>query len=222
MKIKFYTLIVIIINLFNPVELKSQEAFVVNNCTSINFTQMNILYIGVENEIEIKTTEKVTDVMIMGSEYFKVRKTSENTFYIKPEKSGTTQLTVMGKKNDEIIVLETRRVRCLQIPDPIPVIGNKEGGIISKQVLLVYNVLRAEIRHSYFDIRFHIIEFTVNTYNSEGFCISNSSKSSKFTPQQKQQIKQLKRGQKLYIENIKAIGPDKTTRKLPPMVFKIM
>jgi len=55
----------------------------------------------------------------------------------------------------------------------------------------------------------------------QGYEQKKSSRSNKFTNQQKELLNKLNRGQRVFFEGIKAKGPDKLTRDLPPIVFKI-
>jgi hypothetical protein len=57
--------------------------------------------------------------------------------------------------------------------------------------------------------------------NDRGFEITAESNSNRITSKQKELIGNLRAGQKLIIEKIKAVGPDGRTRELNPIILKI-
>lgn len=64
-----------------------------------------------------------------------------------------------------------------------------------------------------FDLSFKVTGFTFSILKN-GFLIDATSKDALFTGEQKEQIKSLARGSKIFIENVRAVGPGGDTRKL--------
>ena len=71
-----------------------------------------------------------------------------------------------------------------------------------------------------FDLKFKITGFTVSTV-VKSYTRDETSRSDLFTREQIALLKILKRNQKVYIEDIRAEGPDGETRKLPAISFRI-
>jgi hypothetical protein len=55
----------------------------------------------------------------------------------------------------------------------------------------------------------------------KGFDVSKDSKSNRITDEQRTLLNNLTRGKKLYIERIKAIGPDKKPQDLNPIIITV-
>jgi hypothetical protein len=59
------------------------------------------------------------------------------------------------------------------------------------------------------------------TITQRGFDRVASSTNNRVTPQQRELIQALNRGQKLYVTDIWAVGPDNKPSKIPPVIITI-
>jgi len=73
-----------------------------------------------------------------------------------------------------------------------------------------------------FELEFKIIEFSVSTTDKGGYTIQQKTTGNKFTQAQYNLLKDIRRGQRVNIEDVKAVGPDGSVRNLPPIVFEII
>jgi hypothetical protein len=78
----------------------------------------------------------------------------------------------------------------------------------------------AEMENFDFDLKFAVTEFVV-TATIKGFAQSKPAKGARFTSEQKALFNSLTKGSKVYIEDIKAMGPDGKTRELSTIGFTI-
>jgi len=69
-------------------------------------------------------------------------------------------------------------------------------------------------------MKFNVVSFKVSA-TIKGFSQDATANSAAFTAQQKQIISQVPSGGKIYIEDIKAKGPDGSIRSLGTIAFKI-
>jgi hypothetical protein len=72
-----------------------------------------------------------------------------------------------------------------------------------------------------FDLQFKVMEFTIST-TVQGFQRFASSKSNQITEEQRNLLRNLNKGQNVYFEDIKAIGPDGVPRDLSTVKLKII
>ncbi len=89
-----------------------------------------------------------------------------------------------------------------------------------KKVLLANRGLRALLDNFVFDVRFKVTKFTVSVF-WKGVWHERATTGNRFSKQQISLIRRVIKHRKVYIENIEAIGPDGTTRKLAPIMFRI-
>ncbi len=113
-----------------------------------------------------------------------------------------------------------KEFRVKTVPMPVAMVNNKKGGAINQQVLLAQIGVAAEMEDFDFDLKFTVTEFTVSAV-VQGFVRDYNAKSNRFTQDQKNLIRNLSKGQTVYIQDIKAVGPDGSTRPLSTINFKL-
>jgi len=187
-------------------------------------TKMNVFYIGVDNPVDISVpgvpADKVSatisgggSISRSGSGYV-VRVKSVGDVYISASADFSGNVKQMGKK-----VFRVKRV-----PDPVAKIGsdplNAQGGVMAKNMLLAQAGIKADLENFAFDLKYNVTGFTVSA-SIKGYTEEASSNSALFTSQQKGLINKIAPGQKVYIENITAKGPDGSTRKLGSINLKL-
>jgi len=176
-------------------------------------TKMNVFYLGVDNPVEISAPGVAADKVFPSINNGVIVKDGKQ-FVVKPSRTGTAQITVMAEIEKQKKLVGTKDFRVKTVPDPVAkVAGIKGAGGIEKAVLLAQAGVIAEMENFDFDLTFKVVEFKVSV-NIGGFSNDKVSKSNRFTPEQFNLIKQANRGQKVYIEDIKAIGPDGSIRLL--------
>ncbi|HSQ89419.1 GldM family protein, partial [Romboutsia sp.] len=111
--------------------------------------------------------------------------------------------------------------RVKRVPDPVATIAEQNGGQIAKERLLAEQGIFAELVDFDFDLKFTVTQFDVTITGSGGYSNTWSSKSNRFTSEQKTQFSSLSTGSIIYFDNIVAHGDDNTDRELSPISFKI-
>ena len=190
---------------------------------SVSPTKMNVFYIGVDNPVEISASgvpaEKVNASITGGGTL--VRKSGAE-WVVRVKSQGEVTINCSANIDGQTKSLGSKKFRVKRVPDPRAVIGtgdNKTGGVIAKNSL-INQIVRAEMENFDFDLKFQIVQFTVSA-TVKGFTQSQESRSSSFTAAQKQIISQVPANGKVYIEDIKAKGPDGSVRNLSPIKYTV-
>jgi gliding motility-associated protein GldM len=191
---------------------------------SVSPTKMNVLYIGVPNPIEITASgtpsEKIVASISSGS---LVKQGGAGNYVANVKTPGEVTISVRSTEGDGK-TLGTRKFRVKKVPDPVAVVGsdkaNKRGGNISKAVLSAQAGVKAELENFDFDMKFQVVSFRVSA-TIKGFAQDAQITGAAFNANAKQIIQQVPSGGKVYIEDIKAKGPDGTTRDLGTLCFKV-
>lgn len=191
-----------------------------NKVVAVEPVKMNVMYIGVDNPIKIAASGYDSKDLTVSVDNGSVTG-ADGEYKVRVKRPGTTVVSVSHKGE----IIQRTEFRIKRVPDPIPALlipdgGMKTSGDITKTELLSAGGVKSLIANFDFDLKFQTIEFVLAT-NSGGYAIDEKSHSSKFTQQQIKLIKELKVGQKLYIENIKARGPDGSVRLMGTMLFRI-
>ena len=193
-------------------------------------TAMNILYLGLDNPIDI-SVPGVTPGNIRASINHGTlargrvkygNRTYPGSWVAKP-RAGRQEVvvSVTSVKEDGSMQRHgniTFRVR--RPPPPVAKIAGKKQGAISMQELTGQVGLAAEVENFEFDIKYQVTSFKVGVF-SRGLLAEEASNSYRLTPGQKNLLGQLRRGAQVQFTEIKAVGPTGETMQLPPIVLKI-
>ncbi|PCH69028.1 MAG: gliding motility protein GldM [Bacteroidales bacterium] len=186
----------------------------------VSATKMNVFYVGVDNPVSVSapgfSSDRIRATMTNG------RLVKKGDAYIAQPKVAfrDTKVKVEAHFDDGWRLLRTVDFRVKPIPDPIAKVADLSGGKIKKNLLLAQTGVDAVMDNFDFDLTFKITGFTVSTI-VKGFTVDQSARSDLFTNEQIRMFRNLKRNQKLYIEDIRAVGPDGVTRNLPTISFRI-
>lgn len=185
----------------------------------ISPTKMNVFYLGVDNPVSISVPGVPGDKVFPAISNGSIRK-SGNSFIVNPRQIGNALVTVVAEIDGKKKPMGTMEFRVKPIPDPIPKVAGRKFGNIDRNTLLAQMVVLADLENFDFDAKFTVTEFTVSA-SIGGFTQDVSVKSNKISDAQKNIIRNVKKGDKLYFTDIKAVGPDGKPRDLSTVVFKV-
>ncbi|NOQ25317.1 MAG: gliding motility protein GldM [Bacteroidales bacterium] len=185
-------------------------------------TKMNVFYVGVDNPVSVSIAgvpgDKVSPSMTNGS----IRKQRDGEYIVNPKRPGNSIISVRAEIDGASRSMGTVQFRVRGLPDPVVKVAGKKGGKIQRNVLAAQTGVIADMENFEFDLEFKITEFTLSTTDRGGYTIDSKTKGNVFTKAQQDLIKNLRKGQRINVEDVKAIGPDGSVRKLASIVFEIM
>lgn len=189
----------------------------------IDNSLMNFFYIGISNPIKIISNIKDSLIISIQDSLGTVKKDlySMDRYSIYIPKYKNVTLEIARIRNNKKEILRLKKFRAKYLPEPVVNVCGKSGGEVSKELMLAQLGVRAYLENFDISLYYNVISFTVSTANSKGKIIEKTSNSSRFTPEQKEQISQLKKGQKVYFENIKIRRVDGSIKTLQPLMFRI-
>jgi len=184
-------------------------------------TKMNVLYIGVDNPMEISVPGFRDDQVSASCSGGSLFKSGKGGWIAKVTKVGKCNISVSAKDDKGgSRSMGSKEFRVKIVPDPVPMVAGKKGGLIAGALLAAQSGVAATLVNFDFDLKFNVLSFNVSA-NIGGFTQDAPSTSSYFTPQQLNLIKKVGKGKKVYIENVRAKGPDGIPRSLGSIAFKI-
>lgn len=183
-------------------------------------TKMNVMYIGVENPLDISvsgfTDDKVSASISQGS-----LSKSGTGWVAKVSTAGEATVSVSAKDDEgKSKPMGTMKFRVKRVPDPVAKIGGSRGGMMGKNLLAAQSGVVADLENFDFDLKFVVKSFSVSAL-IKGFEQTKYSTSNILTQDQKQIIQNADKGQKITFDEIKAVGPDGTVRNLSPVIIKL-
>jgi gliding motility-associated protein GldM len=186
----------------------------------ISPTKMNVFYEGVPNPVEISVPGvNSTDLKVSMTNVTPRKKGDEYIVTPKPGSAGKKSIIKVSANIDgKLQSIGSQEFRIKRVPDPVPVVAGKSDGKIGKNILLAQAGVFAEMKDFDFELEYKVSRFTISVLKG-GYIVDERSNSSKFTNAQKDLIKTMSRGSKISIEDIRAKGPDGSTRKLGTITF---
>lgn len=188
----------------------------------ISPTKMNVLYLGVDNPVEISipgvSPDKISATISKGS----IRQVG-GSYLVQPGAGITScEITVYaeleGKRKQQ---MGSRPFRVKKVPPPLPKVIGVTGKVIEKNVLAASLGMVAEMPQDFdFDLKYTIRGFKVSA-SIGGFLQEKESKNQLFTEEQKRIINNLRSGNMVTIIDIKAVGPSGDVIDLNDLVLKI-
>jgi gliding motility-associated protein GldM len=185
-------------------------------------TKMNVFYVGVDNPVSISIAGVPGDKIFPSITNATIRKQRDGEFIVNPKRPGNSLISVSAEIDGVKKRMGVSPFRVKALPDPTVQVAGKKGGKIARNVFSAQAGVFAEMEDFDFDLTFKITEFTISTTDKGGYFIGQTTKGNIFTKAQKDLMKDLRRGQRVNIEDVKAIGPDGKVRNLAPIVFEII
>jgi len=195
-----------------PFFVNAQE---IGNNAVVTSVNMNVLYRGMANPIEIAvpgiTSDKVSAIITNGT----LSKTA-NGLSVSPGEQAESIITILvdNKKVSE----KTFRVK--NVPNPVAVFAGKYEGQIAKDIALNTDILDVELKDFLWDLHFEIERFTL-LCSQDNIDREESSNGNKLTDKMKSLISGIKPGKMIVFKDIKAISPDGKIRDLNQIVLTI-
>ena len=188
----------------------------------VSASKMNVFYIGVDNPVSVSIAGIAGDKIAPDMTNGRIRKVSDGEYIVNPQRPGNSIITVFADVDGSRKNMGTAQFRVKPLPDPVVKVAGKKGGKIEKNALAAQTGVFADMENFDFDLEFKIIEFTVSTTDKGGYFIGQPQKGNTFTNSQYDLMKAARRGQRINIEDVKAVGPDGQVRNLAPIVFEII
>jgi hypothetical protein len=181
--------------------------------------KMNVLYIGVENPLDIAVPGVASkDVSATISENAVLEKVSDGHFIAKPMSVGKCVVTVYAKGKP----VSSTDFRAKRIPDPtVTVGGNLLGGHAQNQILSASVGIIVRSGHEY-DFNFKVRSFGLTRQSANNMVQKAETLGPMFSTQMKEIINSSKPGDIIWIDEAVVVGPDLQPRRLPSIAFTIL
>jgi gliding motility-associated protein GldM len=198
------------------------EYMVAKPTAVVSATKMNVLYIGVDNPIEIS---------VPGVDNGQVRPSISNGTLTSAGKKGAyiAKVTTAGEAvisvsadvgSGKVMPMGSMKYRIKRVPDPVAKIANMRGGSINK-ALLGQSAIIPVLENFDFDLYFVVTSFSMARSGKGRDPVEEKANGNQLTPAMKTIIGATRTGDKIYFEGIKAKGPDGTIRDLGSVSFTI-
>jgi gliding motility-associated protein GldM len=199
------------------------EYMVANPSLAVSATNMNVLYVGVNNPLSISVSgvprENIYPTISCGS--LKPNPGKGGWIATVPGDCKQASIDVSVRNDGGMKRMGSEIFRVKKLPDPVPYIAGKKDGFISRDILISAGYILPKMPSDFeFDYSFQVLSFRMTM--QRGFNVTHyDSKSNKLTDEMIKQIRNTNRGQSIIFEEINVLGPDGANRILSPLIISI-
>jgi gliding motility-associated protein GldM len=218
-----------VIEMFNPATQAheeypfSAEYMVAPPALTVAPLRMNILYAGVRNPISMSAPgiplENIRPSITVGS----ITPNPDGTWSVDvPEEARTTSISATATVDGRTIELGRAEFRIRRVPAPIARIANMTDGRIDRAILLAAGGIIPVMEDFDFEgYNFSIQSYVVTTFRGGDVIPLGTVTGNRFSEAVMNEIRNARRGQRIYFENIRAVGPGGVVRQLNPVNLEI-
>jgi len=206
------------LNYFIPAMTVGAPALVVSP------VNVNVFYRGLDNPVEVSVPGVDPSALRVSMDGGSISGPgSDGTFNVKPGEGKEAVIRVSATINGKETAMPPKNFRIKRIPDPIPSFGGKKpyDSTIPQGDAAVAAGVRAEMEGFDFPVTASVTKFIVSMV-SNGQYKEYACSSNKISDDASGAIKKMKKGEKVFIEQIMCKMPDGTERKLAPITLKLM
>ena len=185
---------------------------------SVALDEMNVLYIGWDNKVRVAASgagDEAVSVNITGGN--SLTKTGAGTYIARVSGGTDCNITVTVDGKTSSFPFRIRR-----IPDPVGTIGGvMSGDNMNAGQIRAQGGVGAFIKDFPLDIKYTVTSFTLSADNDEGTIDEAPCSGNLWSPKALSILKGLVGGRTVTVDNIRAVGPDQVSRKVPSLVYYI-
>ena len=189
---------------------------------SVSAEKMNVLYIGVDNPIEVTAAGVSSNSLNATGTNVTLTKKDANHYNARVTKVGEAIVTLTGENGFSF----PKKFRVKRIPDPVAKLlvgsGDTRGGTINSGTMAAVPGLQAELENFDFEARCGITSYTIVVKKRNEDAIAKQGTGNAFSGEIKSALSGIRGGDIVSIYDIKALCPgDEITRKIGTMNFVI-
>ena len=192
---------------------------------SLQLDKMNVLYIGVPNPITVSAAGYSLEDVSVNIPGATLNKTGNGKYDVIVSAVGQVNATINAKADGgkSIKTVGTIPLRIKEIPPPTPKVGGKSSGVIPTNVFKAQGGIVAELANFDFDAKFVVTSYDISVLPKRGDPKPTISITGPYMNKgaAASYIEGLRAGDKVFFENIKAVGPDKKVRPVGTLIFTL-
>lgn len=185
---------------------------------SMQLDKMNVFYIGVPNPISVSAAGySLEDVSVSIPDATVTPGAQKGQYNVETNKPGKVFAAINAKTESGVKQVGGMEVRVKYIPDPTAKVGGKSSGSLPSNVLKAQLGIVAALDGFDFDARFVVTSFEFSMLPKRGELIGPFKVDGALFSKNKQVVDAIARckpGDKVFFEEIRAVGPDKRNRAL--------
>lgn len=187
---------------------------------SLQLDKMNVFYIGVPNPITVTAAGYSLEDVSVNIPGATLTKTGNGKYNVFVTGGREVDASILAKTADGMKNVGAMKVRVKRIPDPQAQLGGKLSGAMQSNIFRAQLGVAAVLENFDFDAKFTITGYDFSYQPKRGDYQGPFHTNSAYFPEEaKRFMPHMKPGDRVYIDNVRAKGPDGTTRALNPITI---
>ena len=189
----------------------------------ISPTKMNVFYVGIPNPVSISVPSVPPNKIQATIQNGSIDRVRPGEFEVMPDDPDQECLiSVRATVNGKTRSYGTQHFRVKDLPTPTAAVAGQSGGQIQEEVLQAQSVVMAEMEDFLFDLEYTVTQYTITTQDRGGYVKSLRRETNRIDPEAQDWLRDnVNRGGRVTFEDLRAVGPDGTVKKLNPIVFEV-
>lgn len=185
-------------------------------------TRMNVFYRDLDNPVSVSVPGvshgNVTVTMTGGT----LVSQGSGNFIVKPGAGRDATINVSAKIGDKVQSMGSFPYRIRNVPPPTPLFAGSKGGNINKQQILTMPVATAILEEFLFEgVTFTVVSFNFVIREKSGILTSLPQRGNRLDGAAVAKVQAASRGERIFIEEIRAQGPGGKIYNLPSVILKL-
>jgi gliding motility-associated protein GldM len=187
---------------------------------SVQLDKMNVFYIGVPNPITVTAAGYTLEDVSVSIPGTTVTPTGKGTYSVMVAQGPEVTAVINAKTAQGVKQVGGMKIRVKRIPDPVAKVGGKFQGGMASNVFRAQLGVAAVLENFDFDAKFTIISFDFSyQQRRKDYQGPFPQTGAYFSGEAAKYLKMAQVGDRVYLDNIRAKGPDGTTRILNNVSF---
>ena len=186
-------------------------------------TKMNVLYVGLDNPVDISVPGvSQSDVVAMFEGNGTLLKNPDGSYYARVSAVGKTKIKVSARVGGKLLHIGEQKFRIKNVPNPLTTVDGilQSGSANGKYVEDRNGVVATKNDFVYDTLKWKVLRYMVSIRKGIDL-YREPNEGPVFSKKVKDLLKGIKKGDAVFIEQIKAKGPDGKERDIPPLAFNI-
>lgn len=191
---------------------------------AVSPTKMNVFYMGVSNPVDISVAGAAPSNVVAtlsGSGRIDNKGQGHYEVSVTGGSECTINVAIKDPKTNSVKSMGGQKFRVRKIPDPVA----KFAGVTGDAALTVGELKAAagcfaELKDFVFDLKFNVVQWTMST-TVNGLFVDQEAKSAAVTSGMKDLLSKAKKGSRVFISDVYAVGPDGAKRKIGGCNIKV-
>lgn len=174
--------------------------------TAIANLKSNILYIGVDNPLDVVVENTPCETLILSTDNGAIRGKGCR-YTAMPQTPGEMSLSVKKISGGDTLDVTVQKFRVKQIPNPTASIGLKNFGPVGRKFLIAHRGISTIVENFDIDVRALVTRFRMFIMRGDTLIASHTGKGYLFDEPIKASLAQIKSGDRVYFVDIYARVP---------------